>query len=49
MLAPVTPTANGTWRGPAEIDPFEVPIEEKVALLLDANAAALKVAGRASS
>jgi TldD protein len=45
VLAPVTPTANGTWRGPAEIDPFEVPIEEKVALLLDANAAALKVQG----
>jgi TldD protein len=45
VLAPVTPTPNGTWRGPAEIDPFEVPIEEKVALLLDANAAALKVSG----
>jgi TldD protein len=45
VLAPVTPTANGTWRGPAEIDPFDVPIEEKVSLLLDANAAALKVAG----
>jgi TldD protein len=45
VLAPVTPTANGTWRGPAEIDPFDVPIEEKVALLLDANAAALKVPG----
>ena len=45
VLAPVTPTANGTWRGPAEIDPFDVPIEEKVALLLDANAAALKVSG----
>ncbi len=45
VLAPVTPTANGSWRGPAEIDPFEVPIEEKVALLLDANSAALKVAG----
>jgi TldD protein len=45
VLAPVTPTANGTWRGPAEIDPFQVPIEEKAALLLDANAAALKVQG----
>ncbi|MEO8878902.1 MAG: TldD/PmbA family protein [Gemmatimonadaceae bacterium] len=45
VLAPVTPTASGTWRGPAEIDPFDVPIEEKVALLLDANAAALKVPG----
>jgi TldD protein len=45
VLAPVSPTANGTWRGPAEIDPFEVPVEEKAALLLDANAAALKVQG----
>jgi TldD protein len=45
VLAPVTPTPSGTWRGPAEIDPFDVPIEEKVALLLDANAAALKVQG----
>ena len=45
VLAPVTPTPSGTWRGPADIDPFDVPIEEKVALLLDANAAALKVQG----
>ena len=45
VLAPVTPTPSGTWRGPAEIDPFDVPIEEKVALLLDANAAALRVQG----
>ena len=45
VLAPVTPTPSGAWRGPAEIDPFDVPIEEKVALLLDANAAALKVQG----
>ncbi|MDQ3697365.1 MAG: TldD/PmbA family protein [Gemmatimonadota bacterium] len=43
-LAPVTPTANGAWRGPwIKSDPFEVPIEEKVALLLQANEAALKV------
>jgi TldD protein len=45
QLAPVTPTPNGTWRGPAETDPFDVPIEDKVQLLLAANAAALKVAG----
>ena len=44
-LAPVTPTPEGTWRGPARIDPFDVPIEEKVELLLAANAAALGVAG----
>jgi TldD protein len=44
-LAPVTPTSNGTWRSPARIDPFDVPIEEKVELLLAANAAALGVSG----
>jgi TldD protein len=43
-LAPVRPTATGTWRGPwIETDPFDVPIEDKVALLLEANEAALKV------
>jgi TldD protein len=42
VLAPVT-AAKGTWRTPIKIDPFDVPIEEKVALLLNANAAALKV------
>jgi TldD protein len=44
-LAPVTPTPDGSWRGPARVDPFDVPIEEKVSLLLAANAAALGVAG----
>ncbi|HEY8165625.1 MAG TPA: TldD/PmbA family protein [Gemmatimonadaceae bacterium] len=41
-LAPVTPV-NGTWATPVKRDPIEVPIEEKVALLLSANEAALKV------
>jgi len=36
---------NATWRSPIEEDPFEVPIEEKVELLLAANAAALGVQG----
>jgi len=45
VLAPVTPTANGTWNTPIEIDPFSVAIEDKVALLLAANEAALKVQG----
>ena len=45
VLAPVTPTPSGTWRGPAEIDPFDVAIEDKVALLLAANEAALAVKG----
>ena len=44
-LAPVTPTPNGSWRSQARIDPFDVPIEEKVELLLAANAAALGVSG----
>ena len=43
-LAPVRPTPNGTWRGPwIETDPFDVAIEDKVAMLLEANEAALKI------
>jgi TldD protein len=34
---------KGTWRTPVTRDPVDVPIEEKVALLLAANAAAMKV------
>jgi TldD protein len=45
VLAPVEPTPNGTWRSPIKQDPFDVPIEDKVALLLAANEAALKVQG----
>ncbi|MBA2687473.1 MAG: twin-arginine translocation signal domain-containing protein [Gemmatimonadaceae bacterium] len=41
-LAPVA-AVKGTWRTPVTRDPLEVPIEEKVALLLAANEAALKV------
>ena len=41
-LAPVKPV-RGTWMTPVAKDPIEVPIEEKVALLLAANDAALKV------
>jgi TldD protein len=44
-LAPVEAVPNGTWRAPAEVDPFDIPIEEKVDLLLRANAEALKVNG----
>ncbi|HXF95973.1 MAG TPA: TldD/PmbA family protein [Gemmatimonadales bacterium] len=44
-LAPVEPVADGRWRSPIEIDPFAVPVEDKVALLLKANAEALKVSG----
>jgi TldD protein len=42
VLAPVT-AVKGTWRTPVTRDPVDVPIEEKVALLLAANEAALKV------
>ena len=45
VLAPVTATPKGEWRTPIEIDPFGVAIEDKVALLLAANEAALKVQG----
>ena len=46
VLAPVTPTPNGTWRTTIEIDPFSVPVEDKVGVLLAANAAALKGGAR---
>jgi TldD protein len=41
-LAPVTPV-TGTWITPVRRDPLDVPLEEKIALLLAANEAALKV------
>ena len=44
-LAPTPAVKDGRWRSPIETDPFDVPIEDKVALLLRANAEALKVAG----
>ena len=46
QLAPVTPVPNGTWHTPIEIDPFTVSVEDKVGLLLAANAAALKGGAR---
>lgn len=44
-LAPTPPVKDGRWRSPIEIDPFDITIEEKVTLLLRANAEALRVAG----
>ena len=44
-LAPIGPAEEGEWRSPIEIDPFDVPIDDKVGLLLEANAAATRVAG----
>jgi len=44
ILAPgQAPVTDGVWKSPIKKDPFDVPIEEKVALLLAANEAALKV------
>jgi len=44
-LAPIGPAEEGEWRSPVEIDPFDVPVDDKVALLLEANAAAARVPG----
>jgi TldD protein len=41
-LAPVSPV-SGTWITPVQRDPVDIPLEEKIALLLRANEAALKV------
>ena len=43
-LAPVKPV-QGTWITPVRRDPLDVPLEEKIALLLSTNEAALKVKG----
>jgi len=44
-LAAAPGNVTGTWQSPHRIDPFDVAIEDKVALLLSANEAALKVQG----
>jgi TldD protein len=44
-LAPGEKHTDVTWNSPVQTDPFTIPIEEKVALLLAANEAALKVQG----
>jgi TldD protein len=46
VLAPVTPTPDGHWRAAIKTDPFDVAIEDKVQLLLTANAAAMKAGAR---
>jgi TldD protein len=45
VLAPAAAVGDAEWRSPARIDPFTVPLEDKVQLLLAANAAALQVQG----
>jgi TldD protein len=44
-LAPIGPPEEGEWRSPIELDPFDVSIEDKVDLLLQANQAATRVQG----
>jgi TldD protein len=41
-LAPAPGNQKGSWRSAIQVDPFTVPVEDKVALLLAANEAALK-------
>jgi TldD protein len=45
QLAPTERYPDAKWSSPMQVDPFDVPIEEKVDLLLRANAEALKVQG----
>jgi len=45
VLAPTPGNQVGTWTSPIKTDPFTVAIPEKVAVLLAANEAALKVKG----
>ncbi len=45
VLAPSPPVPDGRWAAPMRVDPFTVPVEDKVALLLQANQAALRVRG----
>ncbi len=45
VLAPVDPVPDGRWAAAMRIDPFTIPIEDKAALLLRANAEAQKVQG----
>ncbi len=44
-LAPVEIYADVSWETPHEVDPERIPIEEKAALLFEANAAALQTRG----
>ncbi|HEU5174485.1 MAG TPA: TldD/PmbA family protein [Gemmatimonadaceae bacterium] len=44
-LAPAETHRNVTWKSAYTTDPFEIPIEQKVELLLKANAEAAKVPG----
>ena len=45
VLAPVDAVPDGRWVTPHEVDPFDVSVEEKAALLFSANEEAMRVAG----
>jgi TldD protein len=45
QLAAVDAYPDGVWRSPIRKDPFRVPLDEQIDLLLSANAAALAVRG----
>jgi TldD protein len=44
-LAETDPVPDGRWQSPSQTDPFDVPVEEKIELLLGANGEALRVSG----
>ncbi|UCG87329.1 MAG: TldD/PmbA family protein [Gemmatimonadota bacterium] len=44
-LATVDAYPDSVWRSPIRMDPFRVPLDEKIDLLLSANAAALAIRG----
>ena len=45
QLAPAPALGERTWSNGFTVDPWSIPVEEKAALLLEANAEAMKVAG----
>ena len=45
VLAPTPPNQTGEWKSPIQIDPFTIPVPEKVALLIAANEIAGRVKG----
>lgn len=45
QLAPIRANPDGEWRSPIRVDPFDVPPDEKIELLVGANAEALRVSG----
>jgi len=46
VLAPIEPV-TGTWHSPMQVDPFNIPLEEKVAMLMEATRRMQSVEGLA--